>query len=178
MSCSNNSCSTKHCSTEFNLQKTEQDHRQLVRCLVVHSQYASVFQSSSKKTGRFTARCAQALSLLLQSYCTFAPPTQTNTRERKKHISNTFRMEAPGGNFWICSNSVEVGSVTVSNPHVILPKHSLWKKMFLVKYHLHVPPPPFASQQRDTRPELIDVKSVHKRLTGIENRGPAAVRHC
>lgn len=48
--------------------------------------------------------------------------------------------------------------------------------MFLAKYHLHVLFAPFAPEQRDSRPELIDVKSVHKRLTGMENKGPAAVR--
>lgn len=107
----------------------EQDHRQLVGCLVVHSRCFTLAVKKKKSGGLlqvafklFRRSCSRIAPLLL-------PHKQTLGRgKKKKHISNTFRMEAPRGKFCICSDSVEVGSVTASNPHVILPKHSHGKK--------------------------------------------------
>lgn len=117
----------------FNLQRTEQDQRQLARWLVLHPQYALVFQNARKTSEGlphvalelFRCSCSRIALLLL-------PHKQTLGEEKNTSVT-LLEWRQPRGNLCICSDAVGVGSVTASNPHVIRPKHSLGKKKNLIK---------------------------------------------
>lgn len=79
----------------FNLQKTEQDHRQLVRWLVVSPQCAYLFQNGSKNPEVYcTLRSSSFVALAVVLHFCFSHTNKHSGKKKIKHISNTFRMEA------------------------------------------------------------------------------------